>query len=126
MGLEKSALRSVDSESESHAIELRKACRGSLCFLHTRGHAVAPNRSGANSPAGVGLEHVQTDNRGSPGTWEILLLPRRQPDGDTGLPTPGPDGALVRQGANTTSATEVSPNEGNEVRRDGHQEVIAS
>ena len=27
--------------------------------------------------------------------------------------------ALVRQGAKTTSATEVSPSEGNEVRRDG-------
>ena len=35
--------------------------------------------SGASSPAGVGLEHVQTDNGGSPGTWEILLLPRRIP-----------------------------------------------
>ena len=78
-----------------------------------------------SSPAGVGLEHVQTDNRGSPGTWEILLLPRQHPDGDTGLTTPGLDGALVRPGANITSATEVSPNEGNEVRRDGHQEVIA-
>ena len=35
--------------------------------------------SGASSPAGVGLEHVQTDNGGSPGTWEILLLPRQDP-----------------------------------------------
>ena len=26
--------------------------------------------SGARSPAGVGLGHVQTDNGGSPGTWE--------------------------------------------------------
>ena len=25
------------------------------------------------------MEHVQTDNRGSPGTWEILLLPRQHP-----------------------------------------------
>jgi hypothetical protein len=41
------------------------------------------------------------------------------PAGDTGLPTPGLGGALVRQGAKTTSATEVPPNEGNEVRRDG-------
>ncbi|NIS79278.1 MAG: hypothetical protein GTO14_03450 [Anaerolineales bacterium] len=48
------------------------------------------------------------------------------PAGDTGLPTPGLGGALVRQGANTTSDTEVSPSEGNEVRRDGQQEVIAS
>jgi hypothetical protein len=40
------------------------------------------------------------------------------PDGDTGLLTPGLGGALVRPGANATSATEVSPSEGNEVRRD--------
>ncbi len=47
------------------------------------------------------------------------------PVGDTGLPTPGLDGALVRRGANATSATEVPPSEGNEVRRDGRQEVVA-
>ena len=47
------------------------------------------------------------------------------PAGDTGLPTPGLGGALVCQGANPTSATEVSPSEGNEVRRDGQQEVVA-
>ena len=47
------------------------------------------------------------------------------PDGATGLPTPGLGGALVRQGAKATSATEVPPNEGNEVRRDGRQEVVA-
>ncbi len=41
------------------------------------------------------------------------------PGGDTGLPTPGLGGALVRLGANATSATEVPPSEGNEVRRDG-------
>ena len=44
--------------------------RGSLCTRASRGHAAALQRSGASSPAGVGLEHVQTDNRGSPGTWE--------------------------------------------------------
>ncbi len=44
--------------------------RGSLCTRAFRGHAAAPQRSGASSPAGVGWEHVQTDNRGSPGTWE--------------------------------------------------------
>ena len=47
------------------------------------------------------------------------------PDGATGLPTPGFGGALVRQRANPTSATEVPPNEGNEVRRDGRQEIVA-
>jgi hypothetical protein len=43
---------------------------GSLCTWAFRGHAAALQRSGASSPAGVGWEHVQTDNRGSPGTWE--------------------------------------------------------
>ena len=40
--------------------------------------------SGASSPAGVGMEHVQTDNGGSPGTWEVLSSPQRDPAGDTG------------------------------------------
>ena len=53
--------------------------RGSLCTRASRGHAAALQRSGASSPAGVGLEHVQTDNRGSPGTWEILSFPRQYP-----------------------------------------------
>ena len=48
------------------------------------------------------------------------------PAGDTGLPTPGFGGALVRRGAKRTSATEVLPHDGNEVRRDERQEVIAS
>ncbi len=47
------------------------------------------------------------------------------PAGDTGLPTPGLGGALVRRGANITSETEVPPNDGNGVRREGRQEVVA-
>ena len=46
------------------------------------------------------------------------------PAGATGSPTPGLGGALVRRGANATSATEVLPSEGNEARWDGRQEVI--
>ena len=45
-------------------------------------------RSGASSPAGV-EEHVQTDDWGSPGTWEILLSPRQNPGWSTGSTTPG-------------------------------------
>ena len=51
-------------------LSVERPNRGSLCLSTTRGHAAAPQWSGASSPAGVGLEHVQTDNRGSPGTWE--------------------------------------------------------
>ena len=39
------------------------------CLLMTKGHAAAlfglVQGSGASSPAGVGLEHVRTDDRGS-------------------------------------------------------------
>jgi hypothetical protein len=48
------------------------------------------------------------------------------PAGDTGSTTPGLGGALVRRGANATSETEVPPNDGNGVRWDEQQEVIAS
>ena len=64
-------LRSVDSESERHAIERRKTFRRSLCCSPSGGHVAAPYWSGASSSAGV-EEHAQTDNGGSPGTWEIL------------------------------------------------------
>ena len=47
------------------------------------------------------------------------------PAGDTGLTTPGLSGALVHWGAKERVNAEVPPNEGNEVRRDGRQEVIA-
>jgi hypothetical protein len=41
----------------------------------------------------------------------LLRSSAKFPGGDTGSPTPGLDGALVRQGAKATSATEVPPNE---------------
>ena len=47
------------------------------------------------------------------------------PAGDTGSPTPGLGEALMRQGAKRVSETGVLPINGNEVRRDGRQEVIA-
>jgi hypothetical protein len=51
-------------------LSVERPKRGSLCTWAFRGHAAALQWSGASSPAGVGWEHVQTDNRGSPGTWE--------------------------------------------------------
>ena len=98
---------------------------GALALLMTRGHAAALYRSGASSPAGVGLEHRK----------RIIEIPQelgrsccflgKIPAGDTGLSTPGSGGALVRQGAKRASASEVPPSEGNEVRREGRQEVTA-
>ena len=71
-------------------------------------------------------EHVQTDNGGSPGTWEILSTPPRHP----GRELPGHQ--LQASTAHSSAGerrervdAEVPPNEGNEVRRDGRQEVIA-
>jgi len=96
------ALRSVDSESESHAIELRKTNRGSLCFSDVRGHAVAPQWSGAAVPP-ESTEHVQTDIGVLQELGRSCRLLSEIPAGDTGLPTPGFNGALVRWGAKRTS-----------------------
>ena len=100
-------------------LSVERPNRGSLCLSITKGHAAALQWSGASSPAGVGLEHVQTDIRFPKNLGEPCSLLGEFPAGDTGLPTPGLGGALVRQGAKATSATEVPPSEGNEVRRDG-------
>ena len=93
--------------------------RGSLCTWASRGHAAALQWSGASSPAGVGWNMCKRtigvpQELGSSCRFLGII-----PVGDTGLPTPGLDGALVRQGAKLASATEVPPSEGNEVRRDG-------
>jgi hypothetical protein len=93
--------------------------RGSLCTWGFKGHAAALNWSGANSPAGVGLEHGKRMMKVPQELGRTLFAPRRITAGDTGSPTPGLGGALVRQGANSTSETEVPPSEGNEVRWDG-------
>src|SRR5262249_35825926 len=82
-----------------------KTFRGSPRFSDTGGRAAAPQWSGARGPAGVD-ETWRTDTWGSPGTWEILSSPRRNPGRETGSRTPGPDGALVRRGAKITSGRE--------------------
>ena len=88
MGRGHPALRSVDSESQSHAIELRKANRGSLCFSDVRGHAgrhrnglvptVPPESTGMHGKRTLGFSR----NSGSSGR-----LPQMHaiPAGDTGL-----------------------------------------
>ena len=69
---------------------------GSLCLLMTKGHVAALYRSGASSPAGVGLEHGKRMIEVPQELGRTLFAPRRIPAGDTGLPTPGFNGALVR------------------------------
>ena len=71
-------------------------------------------------------EHVQTDNWGSPGTWEVLSFPQRITRPEL------PDDQLQARAAHSSARertervnAEVPPSEGNEVRRDGRQEVIA-
>src|SRR5262249_21053378 len=95
----------TDSQSESHAMERRKTPRGSPRCSDTGGRAATPYRSGARRPAGVDGTW-RTDNRGSPGTWEILSSPPRAPGRETGSTTPGLGGALVRRGAKRTSGRE--------------------
>ncbi len=43
---------------------------GAFAFVQPGATLLHCERSGASSPAGVGLDHVQTDNWDSPGTWE--------------------------------------------------------
>jgi len=83
-------------------MERRKTPRGSPRCSDTGGRAATPYRSGARRPAGVDGTW-RTDNRGSPGTWEILSSPPRAPGRETGSTTPGLGGALVRRGAKRTS-----------------------
>ncbi len=73
--------------------------RGSLCTWGFKGHVAALNWSGVSSPAGVGVEHVQTDNCGSPGTWENPACSSAIPGWRYRATTPGLGGALVRRGA---------------------------
>lgn len=50
--------------------------RGSLCLSPVRAILLHCVWSGVSSPAGVGLEHVQTACSGSPGTSEVLSPPQ--------------------------------------------------
>ena len=81
-------------------------------LLHRNGlvHAVLPESDWIMCKRTIGIPQE---------LGRTLFAPRRITGGDTGLPTPGLGGALVRQGAKLTSATEVPPSEGNEVRWDG-------
>jgi hypothetical protein len=70
----------------------------------TSGAALLCRRwSDTSSPAGVGLEHGKRIIEVSQELGRSCRLLNEVPAGDTGLPTPGLDGSLVRQGANTTS-----------------------
>ena len=84
-------MRSVDSESESHAIERRKTFRGSLCPSMTKGHAAATVMVWCKQSC---RRRIGTCANGQ--SWfprnlgESCSLLGELPGGDTGLPTPGP------------------------------------
>jgi len=59
--------------------------------------------SGANSPAGVGLEHCKRTIVVPQKLGITLFAPQRISGRRPGLPTPDLGGALVYQGANETS-----------------------
>ena len=100
-------------------LSVERLKRGSLCLVMTRGHAAALyGLVQAVLPASV-WNMANELLRFPRNLGESYLLLGGSPVGDTGLPTPGSGSALVCQRAKSTSATEVSPSEGNEVRRDG-------
>src|SRR5262249_15390105 len=112
------------SESESHALERRKTSRGSLRFSDT---GAAPLHRYGLVPA---VPPASTDHGkraiGVPqGLGRSCHLLSELPAGETGSTTPGPGGALVRPGAKERVDAGVPPNDGNEVRRDGRQGVVA-
>ena len=73
-----------------------------------------------------GSESRAKAQQGFPGTWEILPFPLDKAGGDR-LTNPRPTGAAsVPAGSEQTGAQAVPPSEGNEVTRDGRQEVVAS
>ena len=107
-------------------LSVERPNRGSLCLSMTRGHAAALDWSGASSPAGVGLEHGKR-------TIEVPQELGRSCCFLGNIPAETPGYQLQALAAHSSARertqrvnVEVSPSEGNEVRRDGQQEVIAS
>ncbi len=89
---------------------------GAFAFVIPRATLLHCERSGASSPAGV-EEHEQTDNWGSPGTWEVLLSPRQIPGWSYRVTNSRPRRLhLSAEERNERMRTEVPPSEGNEVR----------
>ena len=71
-------------------------------------------------------EHGKRGNGGSPGTWEVLSFPRRI--GRRGWRTCKPLAPglwVLGPWERREDATVVPPSEGNGLRRDGRQEVVA-
>ena len=88
--------------------------------MHTRGHAAVSQWSDVSSPAGVGLEHGKRITEVPQELGRVLLLLL----GKSRLEIPGYQllALAVHSSARERTqrvAAEVSPNEGNEVRRDG-------
>jgi hypothetical protein len=115
--------RSVNSESESRAIEPRKLdYRGSLRCGHSGGHADTSRWPGVFGPAGV--EEQGKGTVGCPGTLggpDCLPAALSGYGGRNTIPRPavwcpGP------QGAKPQAHRRVSPSEGNEARREGYRE----
>ena len=70
-------------------------------------------------------EHVQTDHWGSPGTWEILSFPRRTPGWRYRVTNSGPWRRTRPSRSEKNEWMLRYCREGNEVRRNGRQEVAA-
>ncbi len=94
--------------------------RGSLCLVMTKGH-VAALYGLVRAVLAASVWNMADGLLRFPRNLgeSYFFAPRQFPVGDTGLPTPGLGGRTRPPRSERTSATEVSPSEGNEVRRDG-------
>ncbi len=73
-----------------------------------------------------GRRNLANDHTGFPGTWETLPSPSSLPAGARLTNSRLIPGCVLSRWGRTEDETMVSPNEGNEVRRDGRQGVGAS
>ena len=128
MVVEQSILRSVDSECPGRVIEPRNWSRGSLRLGSSGGRVAAPQRPGADDPAGVEEQGIGTGG-GSPGTWEARSFPSersRLGDSDAKSKSPWPlDAARTIAGSEPFVRGWYRQTKENEVRREERSGVGA-
>ena len=115
--------RSVHRECAGRVIEPRNRGRGSRrCSTSGRHHPGARRHHTRVPP---GSESGACMHWGSPGTWETLSSPPRNPNGGAGDSTGPCLAALGRASGRISRRSAVSEGEGNEARGDGWQGVGA-
>lgn len=117
-------LRSVHRECAGRVIEPRNfSSRGGRRCLSSGRHHLGARRHHTKVPPGS--ESRACMYWGSPGTWETLSSPPRNPGGGAGDSTGPCLAALGRASERTIKRSAVSEGEGNEAQGDGWQGVGA-